>query len=161
MKPPFSAIVDTHGVTVLRICRAHLGIHDADDAWSETFLAALRAYPELPETANVEAWLATIARRKVIDLVRATHRHPLPMYEVPEIPIASEESVIADRSVWDAVAQLPDKQRRVVVLRYLAGLSYAEVAAITGGTAAAARRAAADGLVTLRANPLIIEGASS
>jgi DNA-directed RNA polymerase specialized sigma24 family protein len=47
-----------------------LGPVDADDAWSETFLSALRAYPRLPADANVEAWLVTIAHRKAIDLIR-------------------------------------------------------------------------------------------
>ena len=47
-KQPFEAIVAQHGPTVLRVCRAVLGRADADDAWSETFLAALRAYPDLP-----------------------------------------------------------------------------------------------------------------
>ena len=49
-KPPFEAIVAEHGATVLRVCRAVLGPADADDAWSETFLAALKAYPRLPPT---------------------------------------------------------------------------------------------------------------
>ena len=63
--PPFEEIVTTHGPTVLRVCRAVLGPMDADDAWSETFLAALRAYPTLRPGSNVEAWLVTIALRRV------------------------------------------------------------------------------------------------
>ena len=43
---------------------------DADDAWSETFLSALRAYPTLRPGSNVEAWLVTIAHRKAIDQAR-------------------------------------------------------------------------------------------
>ena len=43
--PPFEEVVAEHGPTVLRVCRAVLGPVDAEDAWSETFLAALRAYP--------------------------------------------------------------------------------------------------------------------
>ena len=45
---------------------------------------------------------------------------------------------------------LPAKQRQAVAYHYLAGLPYAEVASIVGGTAEAARRAAADGIATLR-----------
>ena len=60
----FEHVVAEHGTTVLRVCRAIVGPADADDAWSETFLAAMRAYPELPGDANVEAWLVTIAHRK-------------------------------------------------------------------------------------------------
>ena len=46
--------------------------------------------------------------------------------------------------------QLPPRQRQAVAYHYLAGLPYREVAAIVGGTAAAARRAAADGIAALR-----------
>ena len=49
MKRPFEEIVAEHGPTVLRVCRAVLARPDADDAWSETFLAALRAYPDLAD----------------------------------------------------------------------------------------------------------------
>jgi predicted RNA polymerase sigma factor len=63
-KQPFDLVVATHGATVLRVCRAVLGPVDADDAWSETFLSAMKAYPDLPADASVEAWLVTIAHRK-------------------------------------------------------------------------------------------------
>ena len=50
----------------------------------------------------------------------------------------------------DAVSQLPDRQRQAIAYHYLADLPYAEVAGILGGTAEAARRAAADGIAKLR-----------
>ncbi|HEV3295883.1 MAG TPA: sigma factor, partial [Streptosporangiaceae bacterium] len=56
---PFEQIVADFGPMVLRVCRAVVGPDEAEDAWSETFLAALRAYPRLDEGANVEAWLVT------------------------------------------------------------------------------------------------------
>ncbi|MGH3256459.1 MAG: RNA polymerase sigma factor [Streptosporangiaceae bacterium] len=59
MKQPFEKVVEEHGGTVLRVCRVIVGVHDAQDAWSETFLAALRSYPDLPDDANAEAWLVT------------------------------------------------------------------------------------------------------
>ena len=78
-KAPFEAVVADHGATVLRVCRAVLGSHtDAEDAWSETFLSALKAYPELPAESNVRGWLVTIAHRKAIDVTRARARHARP-----------------------------------------------------------------------------------
>ena len=71
---PFEQIVADYGPMVLRVCRAVVGPDEAEDAWSETFLAALKAYPRLDEGANVEAWLVTIAHRKAIDAVRAAAR---------------------------------------------------------------------------------------
>lgn len=136
-----------YGPMVLRVCRAVLGPVDADDAWSETFLSALRAYPDLPADANVEAWLVTIAHRKAIDGWRAERRRPLAVAEVPERTTTDEWH----GDLWDAVGELPHKQRLAVAYHHLAGLSYREIAAITGGTEAAARRAAADGMKRLRA----------
>ncbi|NMD55305.1 MULTISPECIES: RNA polymerase sigma factor [Tsukamurella] len=150
MKPPFERVVDEHAGTVLRVCRAILGPHDAEDAWSETFLSALRAYPELPESANVEAWLVTIAHRRAIDQIRATGRRAVPVDSVPEPPSPAAPGALPDGDLWVAVAALPDKQRQAVAYRYAAGLPYAEIAEILGGTVDAARRAAADGLKRLR-----------
>jgi RNA polymerase sigma factor (sigma-70 family) len=150
MKQPFEKIVAEHGETVLRVCRVVLGVHDAEDAWSETFLAAMRAYPHLPDDANTEAWLVTIAHRKAIDVVRARKRRPAPVGEIPEVPTALGVPGEGDGDLWRAVAALPGKQRQAVAYHYVAGLAYAEIAGILGGTTDAARRAAADGLKNLR-----------
>ena len=148
-KPPFEAIVASHGAAVLRVCRAVLGGRDAEDAWSETFLAALKAYPRLPADANVEAWLVTIAHRKAIDITRAAARRAVPVADVPEDG-SGQRADGRDLDLVAALAALPRKQREAVAYHYLAGLPYQEVAAIIGGTADAARRAAADGIATLR-----------
>jgi RNA polymerase sigma factor (sigma-70 family) len=148
-KQPFDSVVAEHGATVLRVCRAVLGAADADDAWSETFLSAMKAYPELPADANVEAWLVTIAHRKAIDVTRAAARRAIPVAEPPETtraPAADQR----DLDLASALADLPAKQRQAVAYHHLAGLPYADVADILGGSTDAARRAAADGIATLR-----------
>ena len=152
MKQPFEKVVAQHGDTVLRVCRVLLGVHDAEDAWSETFLAALRAYPDLPATANIQAWLVTIAHRKAIDVLRARKRQPAPVEEVPETPTALGVPGTQDAELWQAVAALPAKQRQAVAYHYVADLPYAEIAEILGGTTDAARRAASDGIRNLRKN---------
>ncbi|BAJ31624.1 MULTISPECIES: sigma-70 family RNA polymerase sigma factor [Kitasatospora] len=151
MKQPFEKIVTQHGPTVLRVCRAVLGPQDAEDAWSETFLSALRAYPDLAEDANVEAWLVTIAHRRALDVHRAARRAPLPVGELPERPAAPDRPA-EDGGLWAAVRLLSPKQRQAVAYHHVVGLPYAEVARILGGTVEAARRAAADGIRTLRKN---------
>jgi RNA polymerase sigma factor (sigma-70 family) len=147
---PFEAVVRRHGPTVLRVCRAVVGPDAADDAWSETFLAALRAYPDLPPGSNVEAWLVTIAHRKAVDQLRGAARRALPVADVPDAPTALGLPGGSDGDLWAALAALPDKQRRSIAYHHLAGLPYAEIAALLGGTADAARRAAADGIAALR-----------
>ena len=146
---PFESLVTRCGPTVLRVCRAVVGPDAADDVWSETFLAALRAYPELPEGSDVQAWLVTIAHRKAIDAHRARRRRPLPVAELPE-RAATPHPGDWRADVHEAVAALPAKQRVCVAYHHLAGLPYAEIAQLVGGTPEAARRAAADGIAALR-----------
>lgn len=153
---PFEHVVRDHGAAVLRVCRALAGPVDADDVWSETFLAALRAYPRLDADANVEAWLVTIARRKAVDLHRARTRLAVPVADVP----ATAASVAAtagsvpgpepNDDLWEAMRTLTERQREAIAFHHLAGMPYAEVAAVVGGTEPAARRAAADGIKHLR-----------
>jgi len=148
-KQPFSDLVSRHGPTVYRVCRALIGPIDAEDAWSETFVSALRAYPELPADANTEAWLVRIAQRKAIDLGRARARRPLPTATIPDLSVDGPATEANDE-LLAAIAALPSRQRQAVALHHLAGRPYAEVAELIGGTADAARRAASDGIATLR-----------
>src|SRR6201988_4972352 len=119
MKQPFEKVVTQHGDTVLRVCRVLLGVHDAEDAWSETFLAALRAYPDLPDTANTEAWLVTLPHPQAIDVLRARKRQPAPFEEVPETPTALGVPGTKDPDLWEAVTALPEKQRQAVAYHYV------------------------------------------
>lgn len=150
MSEPFEWVVAEYGPMVLRVCRATLGPADAEEAWSETFLAALRAYPRLDDDANTEAWLVTIAHRKAIDITRATARRAPSARELPDQAGNSGSASEFQPELWDALAALPRKQRLSVAYHYVAGLPYAEIAQICGGSTAAARRAAADGIRTLR-----------
>lgn len=152
MREPFERAVDRHGATVLRVCRAVLGPGaDADDAWSETFLAALKAWPTLDDDANVEAWLVRVAQRKSVDVVRGRARRAAPTDRVPDLPTRQTVPGDHDTDLWDAVAQLPERQRLAVAYHYLGHLTHVETAELIGGTPAAVRRAAADGIKRLRA----------
>ncbi|HEY3435582.1 MAG TPA: sigma factor, partial [Solirubrobacterales bacterium] len=60
------------------ILRGAVGRDGAEDCFQETFLAALRAYPQLDDARNLRGWLLTIAHRKAIDFHRAKGRRPVP-----------------------------------------------------------------------------------
>ena len=82
--PPFQRFLDAHRDDVLRFLVASLGRHDADDAFQETFLSALRAYERLRPGSNLRAWVLTIAHNKALDVHRARARRPLPVAEVDD-----------------------------------------------------------------------------
>jgi RNA polymerase sigma factor (sigma-70 family) len=169
--PPFERLLEEHGAVVMRVCRALLGPADAEDAWSETFIAALGAYPRLRPDSNIRGWLVTIAHRKAIDQIRASARAPVPIGDLPDsippsgaAPASAGEAdsvVERDPALWGALEALPFKQRGAVAYHYLAGLPYAEVGVLLGSSEAAARRSAADGLANLRKTYPTAEPASS
>jgi len=147
---PFEKVVAEHGAVVLRVCRALVGGSDADDLWSETFLAALRAYPDLEHVGNVRGWLVTIAHRKAIDQFRKAQRTPRPVDALPETSTSDDIPEPADERLRAALDALPPKQRRAVLFHHIAGLPYREVGPLIDSSEAAARRSAADGIATLR-----------
>src|SRR5204863_311008 len=80
--PPFQRVPDEHRDDVHRFLMASAGPNEADDAFQETFIAALRAYPRLRPDSNVRGWLLTIAHRKAVDAHRARGRRAVPVAEV-------------------------------------------------------------------------------
>src|SRR5207253_8163288 len=116
------------------------GPADAADAWSETFLSALEAYPKLHPGSSIRGWLVTIAHRKAIDQLRGAARRPQLAGDLPEIPATEAGETSIDDDLRAALDGLPPKQRGAVIYRYLADLSYAEVGELLESTATAARR---------------------
>jgi RNA polymerase sigma factor (sigma-70 family) len=147
-REPFQTFLDEHRAAVLGFLRAMVGPHDADDAFQETFMAALRNYENL-DGSNPRAWVMTIARNKAIDLHRARKRRPVPRGD--DLPdVAAPTPAERDPELWAAVAELPDKQRAAVALRFAADLRYRDVAAAMDTSEEAARRNVHEGLRKLR-----------
>jgi len=146
--PPFQTFFDRHRDVVYRFLLASVGHQEAADCLQETFIAALRAYPRLPDGAHVRAWILTIAHRKAIDHYRASGRRPVPVETLPDPGV--DPPPLPDPTLWEAVNELPPKQRAAIVLRYVSDLPYAQVATVMGGTEAAARQNVRAGLTTLR-----------
>jgi RNA polymerase sigma factor (sigma-70 family) len=147
--PPFSVFLAEHRHEVLRVLTAMVGPDEADDCFQETFLKALRAYPELREGDRLRAWVLTIARRTAIDAIRARGRRAEPVAE-PEARGDDGVPLPADPALWAAVRALPPKQRAAVALHYVGELDYAEVGRAMETSEEAARRSAFEGMRRLR-----------
>jgi len=147
-QPPFQRFLDAHRDDVWRFLVASVGRDAADDAFQETFLAALRAYPRM-RPDNPRAWVLTIAHRKALDHFRARKRRALAVGDLPEVA-APEGPEPRDDGVWARVHALPHKQRAAVLLRFAGDLSHREVATAMGISEEAARRNAFEGLRKLR-----------
>jgi RNA polymerase sigma factor (sigma-70 family) len=150
--PPFQSLVDAHGRDVRRFLIASVGSVDADDCYQETWLAALRAYPQVRNATNLRGWLFTIAHRKAIDHARGRKRRPAPVADPAQLapPVPGPAVADVDGDLWAAVAALPAKQRTAVALRFIADSAYAEIAGAMDCSEEAARRSVHEGLKRLR-----------
>jgi RNA polymerase sigma factor (sigma-70 family) len=151
--PPFQSLLDCHGRDIHRFLIANVGPVDADDCWQETWLSALRAYPSLKDASNLRGWVFTIAHRKIIDHVRARGRRAIPVAEAAELASAQGAvtmTALPDQELWSSVAELPEKQRIAVTLRFLIDSSYGEIAEVMGTSEEAARRNVHEALKRLR-----------
>jgi len=151
--PPFQRFLDMHRDTVYRYLVFAAGPEEADDAFQETFMAALRAYPTLRGAENLRGWILKIAHNKAIDAARARGRRPVPVAEPPELPeppAAAATSDGMDAELWSRVRELPPKQRGAVLLRFVGDLEHAQIARALDCSEEAARRNLHVGLQRLR-----------
>lgn len=147
--PPFSRFLEEHREAVYRLLLATIGPDDADDAFQETFIKALRAYPDVRDDGDLRGWVLTIARRTAIDAARARTRRAQPVAE-PEAVSPEGIPEPRDPALWAAVRDLAPRQRQAVALRYVADMSYAQIARTMECSEEAARRSASDGVRRLR-----------
>jgi RNA polymerase sigma factor (sigma-70 family) len=142
--PPFERFyADTHD-EIWRYLVRLLGRETAEDAFQETFLRALRGYPNLSHARHLRAWAYTIATRVAVD----ERRRRAPAGTIPEL--VSEDERPAYAELDHLAGGLPATERAAVVLRYGYDLTYADIAAALGSTEAAARQAASSGVRRLR-----------
>jgi RNA polymerase sigma factor (sigma-70 family) len=145
--PPFQVLLEEHLTDVYRFLMATAGPAEADDAFQETWIAALRAYPKLRRADNLRAWLFRIAQNKSIDARRARGRRAVPVAALPE-PVSSAPD--EDPALWTRVRELPTKQRTAVFCRTVLGMPYDELAVLLESSEDAARRNVHEGLKRLR-----------
>jgi RNA polymerase sigma-70 factor (ECF subfamily) len=112
---------------------------DAEDLLGEVFLAAMRDLKDFTgDPAGFRSWLYRIATNRAIDLARRTKRRPeepLAAIEEEVDPADLEADALANverAQVRSAVMELPEEQRRVMVLRVVSGLTASEIAEVVG-----------------------------
>ena len=148
---------------VVRYCRTRLGVQDktsvsADDVAQEVCLAVLTALPSYRDQGRpFLAFVYGIAAHKVADAHRSAARNRAePVPEIPDCPASAEgpeqqalQGELAEQTTR-LLGTLPDKQREILVLRVVVGLSAEETADAVGSTPGAVRVAQHRALSRLR-----------
>ena len=147
--PPFERFYEEHKGPVLGQLRRLLGRDAAEDAFQETFLRALRAYPTLEHGRHLRAWALTIARNVAID---ARRRERITSADVPDLESVDEP--LPYEELRRLTSGLPEKERAAVFLRYGYDLTYEDIGSAIGSSPEAARQAASSGVRRLRKKEL-------
>jgi RNA polymerase sigma-70 factor, ECF subfamily len=104
----------------------------AEDIAQEAFLAAVAALDRFDRRRPLAPWLRTIVARRAIDALRARNLRR----EVGDAPLAALAAPPSPPPAADdlatALAELPDDQRTVVVLRHVLELTPGEIADLLG-----------------------------
>src|ERR1044072_5316872 len=147
--PPFERFYEEQKRPALAQLRGMLSREAVEDAFQETFLRALRAYPTLKHGRHLRAWVLQIARNVALDVLRRsrTTSADVPDLESVDEPLPYEE-------LRRLTAELPQKERAAVFLRYGYDLSYEEIGTALGSASEAGRQAASSGVRRLRRKEL-------
>jgi RNA polymerase sigma factor (sigma-70 family) len=137
------AVFDRYAPLVARLARASLADQaDVDDVVQSTFVSAWNARASyIPAPSGMTAWLLSITRRRVVDLLRSRERQRRDADVVEATPNGSlgsgferesPERVVDRLVVTDQLTLLPAAQQKVLLLAFYGGLTHVEIAARTG-----------------------------
>lgn len=129
------SLYELYSNDVYRYAWATLGnSSDAYDVVQEVFLRACRSANNYRRDSSARTWLMTIARNYIFDVLRKkrTERKYLDNSEMPEIVDTSTASPGMVLEIKEALLQLNDEYRHVIVLRHIENVSVSETAVILG-----------------------------
>jgi len=136
---------DAHGSLVFAYCTRNLASRaDAEDAMQQVFVAAWQGRDRFDATkGSLPGWLLGIARHKVADQARAAGRRSDLVDRQAAVAVVADASggggsadapeVVLDRLVvGNALAGLPDEQRRILELAFYDDLTHTQIAQVLG-----------------------------
>lgn len=134
------ALMARYELPLLRYAYRFVGDSErAQDVVQDTFLRFCQADPRPPEP-GLAAWLYTVCRNRALDVVKKERRmnamaldDAAPLLASPEPGPEASAAVAGEHAeLLRMLAALPPKQQEVVRLKFLDGLSYKEISAVTG-----------------------------
>jgi len=153
----FGRLFDMYVDRVYRHVYYRVGnVADAEDLTQQVFLKAWQAIDRYKRTASpFLAWLMTISHNLIVDFYRTKKDKTYLEAEVMADDLASSPERIAEarfeqQQLRRAILQLRSDQQQVILLRFVEGFQYAEIAALLGKSEGAIRVILHRALVVLR-----------
>ena len=153
-----ATIYDTYAPKIYAYIYRH--VHDApraEDLTSTVFLKMLESLDKNNFAKDkLQSWLYRIAHNVIIDDVRYQQRRPVqPLYDTVSVSSEEDPLHLVDQQlekevIWNAIQQLTEDQKNVIILRFGEGLTAPQVAQILNKTEEAVRALQRRGLANLR-----------
>ena len=133
-KESFDCLVDRYWPMAMALCLSRISdVPEAEDITQEGFIQAYQHLPTLKDPSRFAGWLTRIIRHKCVDYYRSTKRNrtvSLSVVDYEDVPaFASNPGLTASqiRMIRDNISKLPEKYQRVIIMRFMAGLSTQEI----------------------------------
>jgi RNA polymerase sigma-70 factor (ECF subfamily) len=135
----FGALYDRYARDVYATAAHSLGGGLAEEVVQDVFVRVWQRAPQFDsQRGSAGAWIMAIARHRIVDEVRRRRRQHAAVEAIDEV-LAGKEDRDADveGAAWaheertqivEAIGELPEEQRRVIVLAYFGGLTQSEIA---------------------------------
>lgn len=104
---------------------------DAEDVAQETFIGAYRSLKGFRNESSFNTWLIAIARTRVAHWYRR-RKIEYDLDETQEPATYDNDALLEHMEIRSAVAELPERYREMIVLRYENQLDLGEISAVTG-----------------------------
>ena len=135
-KDEMGNIYDKYKNSVYRLAFAYCkNTADAEDAVQETFIKYFQKYTDISDSEHEKAWLITVATNKCRDMLRYRTRHATESEDLLATYAVEKE----DSGILEALMELSDKYRIIMVLFYVEQYKIDEIAKITGISASAVK----------------------
>ena len=133
----YGELVKAHYAGAFRVAAAILGRDEAEDVTQEVFVHVQQKLPSFEGRSRFGTWIYRIATNVSLNRLRSRRRRPqgAPLEEgvVPSAergPVKRTSDAELRQTFREALAELPEEQRAVVVLRGVEGLSFQEVSEV-------------------------------
>jgi len=133
-KESFNCLVDRYWPMAIALSISRISnVPEAEDIAQEGFLQAYQHLTTLKDPSRFAGWLTRIIREKCVDHYRCSKKNrtvSLSVVDYEDVPaFASNPGLTAPQIslIRDKISKLPEKYQRVIIMRFMAGLSTQEI----------------------------------
>ncbi len=144
-KEAFIVLYNRYVDKVYNRVKSRIPQHDVEDVTQEIFIAVVRSLDRFEQRSRFNTWLYTIVNRQIADyyrrFYRSSEKHAVSLDERDYLDIPADQSDNLDTVVLvqQALQALPENYQEIILMRFIEGLTFAEIAAQRGQSLEAAK----------------------